>query len=54
MRGGNNVYTYETDEVKGAGLNWTQANSKALDKLFEALSFDTDFSNEAFNAFTID
>jgi len=54
MRGGNNVYTYETEEVKGAGLNWTQANSKALDKLFDELSFDTDFSGEAFNAFTVD
>ncbi len=54
MRGGNNVFTYETDEIKGAGLNWTQANSKALDKLFEELSFDTDFSDEAFNAFTVD
>lgn len=54
MRGGNNVYTYETDEVKGAGLNWTQANSKGLDKLFDELKFDDEFSEAAFNAFTID
>ena len=54
LREGTNVYTYETEEFKGAGLNWPQANQKALEKLFDKLSFDTEFSELAFNAFTTD
>ena len=52
MRDGTNVYTYETEEFKGAGLDWPQANKKALDKLFEDLAYDIDFSEEAYTAFT--
>ena len=54
LRNGSSVFTYETDEFKGAGLNWTQANTKGLDKLFEQFAADDNFSAEANKAFTID
>jgi len=54
LRNGASVYTYETEEYKGAGLNWTQANTKGLEKLFEQFSANGEFSDEAGKAFTID
>lgn len=54
FRNGASVFTYETDEFKGAGLNWTQANTKGLEKLFEQFRSDGDFSIEAGKAFSID
>ena len=54
IRRGNNIFTYETAEVKGAGLDWEQANTKALDKLFEELELDSDYSSKAAGAFTVD
>ena len=54
MKGGASMYTYETEEFKGAGLNWTQANTKGLEKLFEEFDNDPDFSSAAGRAFTVD
>ncbi len=54
LRNGASIYTYETDEAKGAGLNWTQANTKGLEKLFEEFSSDGVFAEEAGKAFSID
>lgn len=54
IRNGANVYTYETEEFKGAGLNWTQANQKGLDKLFEDFGEYSEFAEDANKAFSID
>ena len=54
FRNGASVYTYETAEYKGAGLNWTQANTKGLDKLFEDFGPESDFAADAGQAFSID
>ena len=43
LRNNRSIYTYETAEVKGGGLNWAQAHSKSIEKLLEQLSADTDF-----------
>jgi hypothetical protein len=54
LRNGNSVFTYETAEAKGAGLNWPQANSKALEKMFEDMRNDSAFADKALSAFTVD
>ncbi len=54
LKNGASVYTYETNEYKGAGLNWSQANSKGLDKLFENFNKESNFSTEAGAAFSLD
>ena len=54
LRNGANIYTYETEEFKGAGLNWTQANTKGLEKLFEDFENSSEFAEEANKAFTLD
>ena len=54
MRNGSSVYTYESEEFKGAGLNWTQANSKGLEKLFEAFGENSEFAAGAQGAFSLD
>ena len=54
FREGKNLYTYETPEFKGGGLNWSQANTKALEKLFPALEEDGRFLEEIKGAFAFD
>lgn len=54
LKNGVNLYTYETEEFKGAGLNWTQANTKGLEKLFEQFNAGSDFSGTAGQAFSVD
>lgn len=51
-RNGRNIFTYEAKEAKGVGLNWSQANSKALDDFFELLHLDSDFSMGILNSFS--
>ena len=53
-RGGRNIYTFETEECKGGGLNWSQANSKALEKLFPSLEDNGDFIEGITGAFAFD
>lgn len=53
-RDGRNVFTFESPEYKGGGLNWSQANTKALEKLFPALEEDPRFTQEITGAFALD
>lgn len=54
MRGSKSIFTYETPEVKGGGLNWSQANTKALDKLFADMELDSAFIDGITGAFSLD
>lgn len=50
-RGTKTITTFKTEEFKGAGLNWSQANQKALDKLFDDLQAREAFSDAMKEAF---
>ena len=54
MRGSKSIFTYETPEAKGGGLNWSQANTKALDKLFADMELDSKFIDGITGAFSFD
>ncbi|MBI9102943.1 MAG: LPP20 family lipoprotein [Spirochaetales bacterium] len=54
IKDGRILYTFETEEYKGGGLNWSQANSKALEKLFPALEESSDFLQGIVGAFSLD
>ncbi len=51
---GRTLFTFETPEFKGGGLNWSQANSKALEKLFPGLEEDSVFIEDMTGAFALD
>ncbi|MDC7123975.1 MAG: hypothetical protein PQJ46_00310, partial [Spirochaetales bacterium] len=44
---GRSIFSTETKEFKGGGLNWTQANEKAFEKLIKAIKADNDFTAQA-------
>lgn len=54
MRQSKSIFTYETPEAKGGGLNWSQANTKALEKLFGDLELDGAFIQGITGAFSFD
>ena len=54
LRNGANIYTYETEEFKGAGLDWIQANTKGLEKLLANFETNSEFAIEANRAFSMD
>jgi len=54
MRGSKSIFTYETPEAKGGGLNWSQANTKALEKLFADMEADPAFTEGITGAFSFD
>jgi hypothetical protein len=54
VKEGRTLYTYETPEQKGGGLNWSQANTKALENLFSSLEEDSLFTQGMTGAFALD
>ncbi len=54
LRNGRSIYTYETSEHKGGGLNYAQAHGKCFEKLLAELGEDSSFTNGITGVFSFE